>query len=65
MQDGGVSLARGAVRVGEEGEIQNLSCGLLFSNDLFNNYLCNQRNQGPAEKKISTLHTPWSSRRRK
>lgn len=41
-----------------EGEIPNLSYGLLFSNDLFNNYLCNQRNQGPAKKKISTLHTP-------
>lgn len=65
MQDGGCQQPEGAVRVGVEGEIQNLSCGLLFSNDLFNNYLCNQRNQGPAKKKISTLHTPSSSRRRK
>lgn len=41
-----------------EGEIQNLSYGLLFSNNLFNNYLCIQRSQGPAKTRISTLHTP-------
>lgn len=32
-----------------EGKVQNLSCRLLFSNDLFNNYLCNQRSQGSGE----------------
>lgn len=49
----------------EEGEVQNLSCWLLFSNDLFNNYLCNQRSQGPEKVRIPTLHTPASSQRRK
>lgn len=34
------------------GEVQNLSWWLLFSNDLFNNYLCNQRSQGPGKVSI-------------
>lgn len=59
---------QGALRrpvVGAGGEVQNLSCWLLFSNDLFNNYLCNKRSQGPKKVRISTLHTPLRSQRRK
>lgn len=54
MQEGWVSRAGGGWGGGPEaeGEVQNLSWWLLFSNDLFNNYLCNQRSQGPGKVSI-------------
>ena len=54
MQEGWVSRVGGGWGGGPEGEgeVQNLSWWLLFSNDLFNNYLCNQRSKGPGKVSI-------------